>query len=236
MSIDRHYAIASLVSLLCMGLLWLAVPRFVGSLYALHPQATLDQQHNNLPIDAFHQCIRQLDDALAWDNNPEYWQNRGLCYLALSKYSEVDFIDRMRYLNDAKVSISNGLKLSPVDPYAWFRLAVVEHKLDQPNSVIRSALQMSFYAGRVEPDLVIPRLIFAYDFLTDADQEFKIAWQKQLPIAWQFQKNKLLAFVMQKPDIKPMLETSFELDPTNLANFLKAFESASKKTTKTKIR
>ena len=66
--------IAGLGVVVCCGLLLLAVPRFVASLYALYPEAALNQMQENLPIEVYEKSIAYFDHALSWHETAEYRQ------------------------------------------------------------------------------------------------------------------------------------------------------------------
>ena len=75
--------IAGLGVIICSALLLLAVPRFIASLYALYPEAAFNQTQEKLPPKAYQKSISDLNRALSWYQNPEYWQLQGIMYLEL---------------------------------------------------------------------------------------------------------------------------------------------------------
>jgi len=231
--LKHQLLLAVLLGLLSVGLLVLAVPRFVASLYALYPESVLSQTQAHLQAEAYQNSIKALDNALAWDNNPEYWQAKGLCYLALVKTPKTSIVERRLLLVDAKSAISNGLGGSPVDAFAWYRLALVNKMLGLE---VVEALRLSLYAGRVEPTLVMPRLMLAYPYLSFFSAEEQAQWLKQVAIAWQFtqtwnfQPINLVSFVIENPSAKTWVESAFVNDVEQLNQFKYFYESAIKKT------
>jgi hypothetical protein len=213
--------VAALGVIVCCGVLVLAVPRFIASLYAFYPEAVLKQTQKTLSPEVYEKSIANLNHALAWYQNPEYWQARALLYLHLLSSSALQPLDGRRklFLTEAQTSIIHGLKLSPVEPYAWFRLAAVDKILNLPSEKIINALRLSFYAGRVEPELLMSRLAFGFDYYNEFNEEMQLLWRKQLAVAWAFQAAKLVEFVAQHPDSKPLVEEAFANSPDDWKKF-----------------
>jgi hypothetical protein len=116
-------------------------------------------------------------------------------------------------LEQAQLSTIQGLKLSPVDPQSWFRLAVVDSLLKAPEQQIINALRLSFYAGRVEPELLISRLSFAYNYYNQFDKDMQLIWEKQVLVAWALQTQQLVTFVALHPEAKQLVEKAFIYSP-----------------------
>jgi hypothetical protein len=211
--------------MLCLGLLVLAVPRFVASLYALYPESVLSQPPTHLLTHAYLKSISALDNALAWDDNPEYWQSKGICYLALFNFPDQSFIQQRTLLLDAQLAIMNGLSGSPIDAFAWFRLAVINKMLGLQ---INESLNLSLYAGRVEPQLIMQRLMLTYPHTVELNTEEQTLWLKQVTLAWQLSPTKLLSFVIENPYAKAWVESAFVNDTEHLNQFNQAYESATK--------
>ena len=224
---DKQHVIACLGIVCCGGLLMLALPRFVAGLYALYPDAATRQAPENLPVEVYQKCIADLNAALNWNERPEYWQSQALWYLALSNKSPEK---RPALIKDAHNAIIRGLKLSPVDPYGWYRLAAVGKMLKLPPESTINALRLSFYAGRVEPDLVMPRLSLGYTYFNRFDTEMQRLFQKQIAIAWTFQPDQLVKFVALHPESKALVEQALTNSPEDLTKFSYAFENLIKQT------
>ena len=131
-----------------------------------------------------------------------------------------------------------GLKLSPIDPQGWFRLAVVDSLLKTPEQKIINALRLSFYAGRVEPELLISRLSFAYNYYNQFDKDLQLIWEKQVLVAWALQTKQLITFVALHPEAKQLVEKAFIYSPddwkklsNDLEIYLKKNSSLQKKWT-----
>ncbi|MFI3221494.1 MAG: hypothetical protein QX191_00510 [Methylococcaceae bacterium] len=223
--LKQQRLLAALLALLCLVLLVLAVPRFVASLYALYPESVLSQTQAHLPADAYLKSIKALDDALAWDNNPEYWQAKSICYLALFNFPDQSLIQQHLLLLDARLAITNGLSGSPIDAFAWFRLAVINKNLGLQ---VKEFLSLSLYAGHVEPELIMPRLIVAYPYSAGFGNEEQALWLKQVNLAWQLTPSKLVTFVIENHYAKAWVISAFVNDAEHLNQFNLAYDSATK--------
>ena len=220
---ERIIAIVGMI--VCCGLLILAVPRLVASLYALYPEVAIKQTQENLPIQVYEKSIDDFNHALAWYDNPEYRQEQAILYLAQINATPANMADKKQeLLNQAQTSIIEGLKRSPVDPYAWFRLAAVDKLLKQPPEKIIDALRLSIYAGRVEPDLVIQRLLFSYQYYNEFNDEVQKLWLKQIPVAWTFQPDQLVKFIAQHAEAQPIAEQAFAYSPDEWKKFSLALD------------
>lgn len=228
--LGNERVIAGVGVVVCCGLLLLAVPRLIASVYALYPQAVYEQMQENLPIDVYEKSIVDLDLALAWNKKADYWQSQAMLYLTLSNKASLSVPEkRQDLLKAAQTSIIQGLKLSPVDPYGWFRLAAVDSLLKLPSQQIINALRLSFYAGRVEPELVLPRLAFSYSYYPEFNEEMQGLWKKQLPVAWAFQPQPLVNFIVLHPEAKPLVEEALVYAPDDWKKFSLALEIILKK-------
>jgi hypothetical protein len=209
----------------CCGLLLLAVPRFIASLYALYPEAAFKQMPQTLPTEVYEKSIADLNKALSWYQNPIYWQAQGFFYLQLFYTRPFQTpAQKQTYLKQAKAAITRGLSLSPVDPRGWLQLAVVDSLLKSPKQPIINALRLSFYAGRVEPELVISRLRFSYIYYADFTEDMQQLWQKQIPVAWVFKAQQLVKFIAAHPEAKQLALKAFIYSPEDADKFLSRFK------------
>ncbi len=217
--------------LICSGLLLLAVPRLISSCYALYPEMAYQKnQVTPLTPDIYERCISNLEQALSWHQSAYDWQQQGFFYLKLFNLQPFQAFEKKReLLKNAQTAINNGLALSPVDPFGWFQLATVDKTLKNPKINTIDALRLSFYSGRVEPDLVMSRLAFSYNYYADFDEDLRQQWQKQLLTAWTFKGPELITFVTQHPETKELALQAFVYAPDDADKFLHALEIALKK-------
>jgi len=223
--------IAGCGAVVCCGILMLAVPRFIASLYALYPEAAFKQTQQKLPQEIYENSIADLNLALAWYKNPEYWQKQAFFYLNLLNAVPAPPLEKKQeILKQAQASIIQGLKLSPVDPYAWFRLAAVDKLLNAPSPQIINALRLSIYAGRVEPELLMSRLSLGYEYYNEFNEEMQALWKKQIPVAWTFQPAQLVEFAALHPEAKHLVEQALVHSPDDLKKFSDDLEILLQKT------
>ena len=225
---------ALILLILCLGILWLAVPRFVASLYALYPESVLKQEQDHVPAEVYQKSLTALDKALAWDDNPEYWQDKSLCYLALVNFENNSVEQEQLQLSAAQLAIKKGLGISPVDAFSWYRLALVYKRLNFNDADVTDALRLSLYAGRVEPELALRRLMLAYPYQAVLSAEEQAQWLKQVAIEWQFTPKwqlpiNLVSFVIENPSAKAWVESAFMYDDEQLNLFKQAYDRAIKK-------
>ncbi len=217
--------IAGFGVIVCSALLLLAVPRFIAAIYALYPEAVVSQTQEELPPEVYQKSINDLSRALSWYKNPDYWQLQGIMYLQQVNAAPLpELAKKQQLLEQAQLSTIEGLRLSPVDPQGWFRLAVVNSLLKAPKQQIINALRLSFYAGRVEPELVIPRLTFSYAYYADFTEELQQLWQKQILIAWAFKAPQLVKFIAANPEAKQLALKAFIYSPDDADKFLSKFK------------
>jgi tetratricopeptide (TPR) repeat protein len=209
----------------CSGLLVLSVPRFMASLYVLYPDAVLNQTQQLAPAEIYEKSIADINQALQWYPNPDYWKKLGFFYLKLFDTQPVDAeAQKISLLNQAQIAITKGLSFSPIDPQAWLKLAQIGALLYAPKPQIINDLSLSLYAGRVEPELVMTRLAFSYDFYNDFSEDMKKQWQKQLLLAWGFSRQAFIEFVSQHPELKPMVLQVFIHSPDDAQQFLSQYD------------
>lgn len=213
--------LACLGVLVCSGLLILSVPRFIASIYALYPEAAYNQTDSSLNQAIYEKSISDLEQALSWSKDPQYFQKLSYFYLKLSKLEEIhDQTQQQPTLLKAQSAMTNSLALSPVDANAWLQLADIDSQLNKPKQQIIEALRLSFYAGRVEPELALSRLAFTYDFYEALPEDMQKTWQKQALIAWTFNPSELLQFIELHPEAKDIVLKGFVNTPDEATKLL----------------
>ena len=217
-------------ALLCSSLLILAVPRFIAANYALYPNTAYPLTENILPHTVYENSISDLSSALSWHKQADYWQSLGHFYVELVKSNPyISEEQNQAHLKNAQAAVLEGLALSPVDPYGWYQLALIDSQLKAPRLAIINALRLSFYAGRVEPELVMPRLFFSYDYYNDFSADMQKIWQKQITIAWLFKPLQLVIFVLQHPEAKQLVLNAFINAPDDANKFINLLAARTKK-------
>lgn len=226
---NRGGFLAGVGAIVCVLLLALAIPRFIASLYALYPAAVFEQFKQSkqmLPGDVYEKSSAHLKKARAWFETGEYWQIQA--FLQLLHLRSVHLLTpekRQWLIRQARAAVMQGLSLSPVDPYAWFRLAVVEQMLGAKPQAQIEALRLSLYAGRVEPDLLMPRLSFAYRYYNHSDDEMRRLLQGQVRLAWLLHPKELVAFAAGQPEALFWVKDALFYSPDDWERFSRNLES-----------
>ena len=205
--------------------LWLAIPRSIASFYALHP-STILKETKQLPDETYLAAIADIDAALAWHEDPDYWHTRAQLLLRHLKNPELGEVEKRDTVEQSIQATEHGLSLSPVDPFAWQRLAFLRQAINLSQQEVIAAFKLSIYAGRVEPELAVSRVGLGFDALAELDAEAQELWIKQIPIAYQFQFNELVQWSAQHPESKPYVEQSLQRSPEKQAIFNSAYAIA----------
>ena len=188
--------ISSIGLLGCCGLLILATPRLVASLYALYPETVLQETNKSFSTEIYGKCINDLNKSLAWQNNSTYLTMLSSFYVKIHNATPATKFDlREDLLHKAHTALTQSLAINPIAPYEWLQLAELDSQLFNPKQVIINSIRMSFYTGRVEPDLTISRIRFSYLYFNDFDDEMKNLFQRQIVIAWNLTPTDLITFL-----------------------------------------
>ncbi|MGR8934187.1 MAG: hypothetical protein ACU837_07335 [Gammaproteobacteria bacterium] len=223
------YLLAVVGVVVCSILLTLAVPRFAASLYALYPEAVFQrfkQSKQTLPIDVYEKSSVDLEKAHNWFETAETWQMQAFFHLLRLNSAQTIAIEKRRQLIlQANEAIIQGLRLSPVDPYAWFRLAVVDQMLDVNAKLLIEALRLSIYAGRVEPELLMPRLSLSYRYYNLLDEDMRCLLKGQVRLAWLFRARELVVFAAEHQGVLPWIKDALFFSPGDWKHFSRDLES-----------
>lgn len=225
---NQQRFLAGFGAFVCAVLLVLAVPRFVASLYMLYPEAVFEQFRQSkqaIPGNVYDKSRDHLENARVWFETGQYWQiDAFLQLLRLRSTLGLTPAERQQLMRQAHSAITQGLRLSPVDPYAWFRLAAVEQMLGTEPRSLRDTLRLSIYAGRVEPDLLMPRLSFAYRFYDDSDDEMRRLLRGQVRLVWLFHPKELVIFAADHPNTLSWVNEALSTSPDDWLSFSSQLE------------
>lgn len=152
------------ILILGIALLTLAVPRTVAHVMMLPGKSVLSDMARGVPASADHlrQAIAGHRDALRWFDNADGWIDIGAFTLALAGQTGPDGDSRKVLLDQSQSAIVTGLSMAPQRPYAWSRLAQVQHIRDAASPAIGPLLHMSMATGALEPRLLTQRVRIGY--------------------------------------------------------------------------
>ena len=144
-SLNRSQLPAILGLIVCGLMILAATPRLMSALYLLYP-TQINEQYNKNPdsvnLEHHIKSAAYTQKALDWLASGSSWQ-----ILTLSKARQLNYIEpSARYKLSKEVYQANtqGLALSPIDPYGWYRLASIAQSI---NLGCRSPL--SYFVGIV---------------------------------------------------------------------------------------
>ena len=207
----------------CLLLAALSFPRLMAAVYLLYPAQVAKQYKQSVDsvnLDHFVMADEYIKQSLKWSETGDTWQ-----ILALNKGKQFPLMDvslRRLALSEMRQASINGLVLSPIDPYAWYRLASIEKSLNRnaTNKII-GALRLSCYAGRVEPTLVLKRVEFLHQYMNKLDEEMKNIFYDQIRVAGQIRFWSLVKLIKKTPALLPWVKDALQYDLELLEKILK---------------
>lgn len=192
-----------LISLLLLGVagcaLWLAVPRFAAGL-AIAPHGDTLSALDVASTATAERAERGYRRAHVWQDSPQIDTNFGALALAASRREALAGnaeAANQRLAQSAELHRA-GLALSPLQPYAWTRLAQTDIARDAPRGEAVAALRMALDSGPWEPALVIPRIALAFAVWNDLDADLRARMVGQIRHAAQIYPLALARLASQR--------------------------------------
>ena len=222
--IYKHISVGIGIIVSC-GSLYLAVPRFVSSLYAIYPNTAYNQSEEQIPLNILENCINDLNDAIFWQKDSSYFKKLGVF-----KFKNAELIStklqvfREPRLREAQKAFVDGLTISPVDPIGWYQLAYVDSLLNESIDKIINELRLSYYAGRVEPDYTMNRIKLSYHYYNNLPEDMRAMFNQQINFAWQFNPKELIQYYMNNPGFKILTDNAIILSPDQNIKFHKQID------------
>ncbi|MCK5353796.1 MAG: hypothetical protein KAJ63_01655, partial [Methyloprofundus sp.] len=207
-----------------------AVPRFISALYLLYPAQINEHYKKNVDSVDLNHHIKSAEyakKALDWFESGSSWQT-----LTLSKARQLDFVEpSMQYKISQEIYQTNaqGLALSPIDPYAWYRFAATAKSMGLADKKIIDSLRLSCYAGRVEPELLLKRVTFLHRYFRLLDNEMLEILYDQIRLSSLLRQRDLVKLVRQRSSLLPIVHESLQYDLELLNNFQQLFEKTTLK-------
>lgn len=219
--------------------LCLALPRFIAGIYSAYPQFIqdrIDTESFKLANNAYSDLYHSVTQANNWSESSINWR-------LLSQLQTEEYFTRFDWLTDVEkksllarieIAIIDGLKLSPIDPYSWYRLARIRQIEGFPSEDIIKAIEMSIFTQRMAPDLFIQRISLLLSFKTDLNESLYAMLLAQIRLAWQFKRHDLVALVAQHINDKPLFNKAFSNYPEEWQALEKSLENYFKQNQKSK--
>lgn len=170
----RRARILSLILLALAGaMLWLAVPRFAAGV-AVAPFGDILGALDTAAPAAVDRAEHGYRRALEWQRSPQTQADLGALSLAAARRETLtgngEAVNRL--LAESATLHRAALAQSPLQPYAWTRLAQTEIALDAPEQGV-AALRMALDSAPWDPGLVTARLGLAFMLWGDLDNELR---------------------------------------------------------------
>ncbi len=185
---------AALAFVVGAGLLYLALPRTIAAIVKLPGRPVLARIQDRKPVDVedLATLITARSRALSWADSGRDHAVLGLAQLLLARGPERASGYDQRVVEDAIVSLRDGLALAPASPHAWARLAYAELVANGPSAAVASALDMSLRTAPFEPRLLRVRVelsLHAWPYLT---AEVRRLVHEQIRQAWRQSRSQLI--------------------------------------------
>lgn len=227
--LNKDQIIALMGVVICIVMLFSAIPRTLSAFYMLYPSSISGQFKSNADLVSREQLIKAekyTSKAISWFETGPIWQE-----LALTKIRQLSFFspkEQSALLFSVKQANAYSLSLSPVDPFAWYRQAIIEQSLGATPEKIINNIKLSCYAGRVEPDLLLKRVNLLYVYQAVLNDETRDVFYDQLRLASLLKFYDLVKMVVVKPGLLISVQFSLRNDPELLSKFMSRFEKINK--------
>jgi len=173
--------------LLALILISLAVPRFFAAI-ALAPGDPIFERIRARDGVVTDEDLRKLAQSRAraarWIDSANIWTEQGIAYRALARRAGLDGEEGRQLAERSLASTVKGLRLAPVDPYAWLRLADTVIRLDGPSPEAARYLMISAVTGPQERTIAVPRLRLALASWELLDEDARDIFRRQIGLHW----------------------------------------------------
>jgi hypothetical protein len=215
---------------ICIIIVLTAIPRLMAAFYMLYP-AQVNQQfkedYQSVSIEHLLKSEEYIKQSLSWFSHGAAWQS-----LTINTARQLNFVTsdlRPKKIQAIYQANTQGLALSPIDPYGWYRLAIIEkNRQDLPLKVLNS-LRLSCYSGRVEPALLIKRVSLFHHYLTSLDTEMLSILYDQIQLSSIFRLKDLVKLAQKEPVLIISIQKALQYAPENWNNFIQQFKKAVRK-------
>jgi hypothetical protein len=210
--------------------LYLALPRFIASMYAAYPKFILDRietENFKLADDAYVPLYSSINQANAWSESANNWQL--LANLQREEYNtqldRLTDVERKALLKQIEVAITHTLKLSPIDPESWYQLAQIRRAEQRSNEEVIKALEMSILTQPMAPTLFIPRIALMLPFKSVLNESAYALLLAQIRLAWQFKRSDFVALVAEHSEDIAIFNEALINNPEQQQEFEKLLEN-----------
>jgi hypothetical protein len=141
-----------------------------------------------------------------------YWEGLSLLHYLQAIQPDNSLSARREAYENTVSAATASLAMAPVQPQLWLRKAHALNWLSFTPAATIQAFKMSIYTGRVEPMLLIPRLVLGYTRVNAMDEEGRSLLRDQTLLAWRLRQRDVLRAIRQEslsfPQISILLSPS----------------------------
>lgn len=183
------------VTFLLLGafLVILAVPRFLAALVAIPGDTVQFGLTRGQPVadDVLRLLIENRTEALRWLDDPAYYRDIGTAATFLAFHRGFADPSSTLLLEKSDMALRSSLRLAPVDPGAWARLAYAHQLLGAPASQVAADLRASLQTGSFDPGLLESRLRIAVALWSKFEADDRTALMEQFRVLWRHDAEAL---------------------------------------------
>jgi len=228
--LNKNQVSAFFGMIVCFYMISAAVPRLFSAFYMLYPEqinTQFKQEAKSVTLEQHLKSEQYTQQAISWFETGPLWQS-----LVLSQVRQLAFVDpaeQTELMLAVHEANSYSLSLSPVEPYAWYRQAILAEKSNESVGSVINNLRLSIYAARVEPDLLLKRIVLFSKYSTALDNEAFDMFYEQIRLASVMKFYPLLKLVASNPNLLPSVRIALRNNYALLNTFLLRFEKINKK-------
>jgi hypothetical protein len=204
----------ALVIALALYGLSLSIPRLQASLLYLPVQNAFIGYWNRKPIgpEQLPELKTRTEAAIAHHDHPRFHDGLSLLHYIEAGDEQAPLFQRREAYEQAIAEAEASLRAAPVQPRLWLRKAHAENWLSFTRDRSVDAFKMSVLTSRVEPTLLMSRLLLGYYLVGDLDEEGRALLRDQTLLAWNLRQRDLLQAIrrdeLSYPRIKGLLSES----------------------------
>ncbi|MGE0745195.1 MAG: hypothetical protein AB7K86_08110 [Rhodospirillales bacterium] len=219
-SLDRWLAVG--VSLAAgAGLLYLGVPRLMAAIANLPGDRVYTEVQDGFTPrrEAFDTLLNARLEATGWVEAGRDWTDVGAAHLLIARHERPPGEADKAELAKAIAAIRKGLEISPANPFAWARLALVQYMHDgAPSATMAEYLKMSLVTGNFDERLVLTRLDLCFRAFAYFGGDDRDLIRQQVRLAWGVSPNQVVE-MGRNPLRRGFIAASLATLPEALASF-----------------
>lgn len=215
----------------CLALIFLALPRLGASIELLYPEQSSDilnkkGEQPNLSYLLKNQLY--IEAAQQWHVGSKAHE-----LLAFNQMQQMRWVPPQalnELLQSSYEHNSKALAQAPINPYVWYRQALLEFDLPAFDRLFAlNSLRLSCLSARVQPELLIPRSQLFLRYEDALNEDLQELFEEQLRLAIMFKKGDMIKFAYVHPDVLYRLERALQNTPELWQNFLRKLEKYTQK-------